>query len=386
MRHAIALALLTLSMTSALAADVSIIERRATRSSIQPGKDKPEHGRHGSSKATGSATLIDSGGFQYFINTDITFSTSSSASAAMSEASYAGPVNATTSGGGLTSSTLNDAFDGYNSLCVSLNNTLGSCSTGNPNFAIYNQTGAAPTTECSGRQYVFPTQTVGGINVSRKVFVPLNDQFARWLNIFTNTTGSPITFTMDTGNNLGSDSNTVIVNSSSGNAAAELTDTWVSTFQNYSGTTSSDPRLGHVLQGAGASVPLSGINFVNGDDNPWWGYTITLQPGETKIIANFVTGQPSKAAANAKAAEIAALPPNAVQCLSGAERNQISNFVAQQNVVEVPTLGALGLAVLAIALTAMAVVLLRRRRADVRSCPEAPLRSAPRERRESARP
>lgn len=364
MRHAIALALLTLSMTSVLAADVSIIERRATKSSLEAGKDKPKRqGRHGLNKATGGVSLIDSGGLKYFINTDITFSTSSSASAAMSEASYTGPVNATTSGGGLTSSTLNDAFDGYNSLCVSLNNTLAQCATGSANFTIYNQTGAPPTTECSGRQYVFPTKLIGGINVSRKVFVPLNDQFARWLNIFTNTTGAPITFSMVTGNNLGSDSNTVIVNSSNGNATGELADTWISTFQNYSGNTSSDPRLGHVLQGAGAPVTLSGINFANGDDNPWWAYTITLQPGETKIIANFVTGQPSKAAANAKAAELAGLPANAVQCLSGGERNQIANFMAQQNVLEIPTLGDLGMAVLALLLTATALVLLRRRRA-----------------------
>jgi hypothetical protein len=43
---------------------------------------------------------------------------------------------------------------------------------------------------CVNRQLVFKTQTSGSIQMSRKVFVPDNDQFARWLNIFTNIGGS----------------------------------------------------------------------------------------------------------------------------------------------------------------------------------------------------
>jgi len=193
--------------------------------------------------------------------------------------------------------------------------------------------------------------------------VPTHDQFARWLNIFTNTTGAPITFSADIANNLGSDSATRIVSSSNGNNVAELTDTWVTTFQNYSGNTSSDPRLGHILQGAGATVPLAAINFADGDDNPWWGYNVTLAPGETKIIMHFVTGQPSKAAANAKSAQIAGLPSTATQCLSAAEQTETANFVTFQPIVTIPTLGELGLAVLAVALTAAALFVLRRRSA-----------------------
>jgi hypothetical protein len=70
--------------------------------------------------ATGSVSLIDSSGLKYFINTNITFSTSSSASGAASEASYTVPVMASTSAGGLVTSTLSDMFDGYEGICVSL--------------------------------------------------------------------------------------------------------------------------------------------------------------------------------------------------------------------------------------------------------------------------
>lgn len=284
--------------------------------------------------ATGSISLVDASGLQYFLDTNITFSTSSSASGSASEASFVAPIIASTSAGGTTTSSLDDMFDGYNTICVSFTGATGRCVTGDPDFAIYNQTGGPATFDstvpatmaCQNRQVVFPTKTLGPLSVYRKVFVPNNDQFIRWADVFTNTSASPVTFNMSTGNNLGSDSNTVIVSSSSGDAAAQLTDTWVSTFQKFVTSTTSDPRIGHVLQGTGAPTPLSTIYFADGDDNPYWGYTITLAPGQTKIILNYATGQGTKAAANAKAAEIAALSANSTQCLSSTELSQVTNF------------------------------------------------------------
>ena len=283
--------------------------------------------------ATGSQALVDAGGLKYFINTNITFSTSSSASGAMSEASYTHAIVASTSAGGTTMSSPSDAFDGYDTLCLSLTNATGPCATGNAAYSIYNKNGPASfdasvpaTPECTNRQIVFATQTIGGLSVQRKVFVPTNDTFARTLNSVTNTTGAPVTFTLMTDNNLGSDSNTRIVSSSSGDNVATLADNWVTTFQNYSGTTSTDPRIGHVLQGPGAGTPLSIINFVDGDDNPFWGYSVTLAPGQTRIIMNFVTALGTKAAANAKAAAITALPASTLQCMSVTELSQVTNF------------------------------------------------------------
>ncbi|HYL05054.1 MAG TPA: hypothetical protein VE075_03390 [Thermoanaerobaculia bacterium] len=368
MRRVLAVALLSLVAAPILMADVSIIERREARQKVaSAGKAKHPHGP---GKATGSQALIDAQGLKYFINTDITFSTSSSASGAMSEASFTHAVAASTSAGGTTASTLNDAFDGYNTICLSLNNTVATCETGNANFIIYNKNGPA-TTECPGpishvnRQVVFPPQNAGSIQMSRKVFVPDNDQFARWLNYFTNTGGSPQTVTMVVANNLGSDSNTQITGTSSGSLTPAVTDTWVTTFQNFTGKTTSDPRLGHVLQGPGATVPLSGINFANGDDNPFWGYTFTLQPGETKIIANFVTGQPTIAASKNKAAQLGGLglPANALQCLTANEQAEIVNFQAVVPIASVPTLSWSSLAALAVLLGIAALVLLRRRAA-----------------------
>jgi uncharacterized repeat protein (TIGR01451 family) len=294
--------------------------------------------------ATGSVQLIDAAGLKYFINTNITFSTSSSASGAASEASYTHSIAASTSGGGTTMSSLSDMFDGYNAMCVSLTNATGPCQTGNANYTMYNQNGPASVdatvpaiATCTNRQYVYPAKTIGGLSVSRKVFVPTNDQFIRWMNSFTNTTGSPITFTMITSNNLGSDANTIITGSSSGDNVAQTTDLWVATFQNYSGNTTSDPRIGHVMQGTGAATPVSNIFFANGDDNPYWTYSITLAAGQTKRIINYATGQGSKAAAATQAAAIAAYGANEQQCLSATELSQVVNFAGNADLAIVKT-------------------------------------------------
>jgi uncharacterized repeat protein (TIGR01451 family) len=311
-------------------------ETRRQGSSRRPGSQS----FHPRATGTGSLALIDASGLQYFINTNITSSNSTSVSAAASEASYTHAVAASTAGGGTTMSTLNDMFDnGYLGVCVSLTGATGPCATENSAYTFYNQTGSAPVVDatvpavpaCTNRQFTFPVKTLGPLSVRRKVFVPNNDTYIRWMTFFTNTTGAPVTFNMITTNNLGSDNNTAIVSSSNGDAVAQPTDTWISSFQSFaandpSPTASNDVRIGHVLQGTGAPTPVSNIHFVNGDDGPYWSYTITLAPGQTKMILSFATGQPSKAAANAKAAALALLPASSTQCMSATELGQVVNF------------------------------------------------------------
>jgi hypothetical protein len=385
MRNLGVLFLAPLALAALASADVSITDRLQHRDLMrQQNIEKNKKGRRAHQQgttaglsaralATGSVALIDANGLEYFIDTDITFSTTSSASGAASEANFTAAVAATTLNGGTVASTLNDAFDGYNTLCLWVAGTpydRSPCETGNANWAIYNFNGpstgeddpvAGPpiTTECGGRQVVFNPQTIGNIDVSRKVYVPADDDFARWLNIFTNTGSGVETVTMVTNNNLGSDSNTKIVSSSDGDRGAATTDTWVSTFEDYSGTTSGDPRLGHVLRGPAADVPLTYIHFADDDDNPYWAYTFNLDPGETKIIMNFVTGQPSKAAANAKAAELARLDSRrATDCMSGNEMLQTVNFRATQ--LPIPALSSWGRALLLVLLLAAGALVLRR--------------------------
>jgi len=120
-----------------------------------------------------------------------------------------------------------------------------------------------------------------------------------------------------------------------------------------------------VLAGPGAPTPVSGINFANGDDNPFWSYSMTLAPGETRIIANFVAVQASRADANAKAAELTAFTGNQTACMTSTELGQVANFVAgtQAPDVPVPATDRRILAALAALTAALGVLALRARRA-----------------------
>lgn len=384
------LAMADVTMTQRKAARADRAERKAARQKakaerppkVNAKKNTRRRARSERAHGTlseGSLSLIDSSGLQWNFNTDMTTATSTSISAAVSDASYTTSVTATTSLGGTSSTALDDAYDdGYNGLCVSLSGQTGPCvvgggggahapvrerGTGSPApYIFYNQTGGPPTPDglCGNRQYVFPILTAFGLQMQRKVFVPSNDSFARWLNIFTNTTGAPMTFNVIIdGNNLGSDGNTKIVTSTNGNAIAEVTDTWVTTFEDFSGGSSSDVRLGHVFQGPGAAIGLAGVTFIDGNDAPFWSYTMTLAPGETRIIMNFAVGQPSNAASAAKSAQLALLgAPAALACVSPAETAQIANFAAQ--LVSVPAVGPVGLALLGLALAVIGFAVVRR--------------------------
>jgi hypothetical protein len=351
-------------LASVAFSDVSLVERQAhLRAHSNTGKSK---GHRIPGGTTGAVQLIDDEGLKFFINTNITFSTSSSASGAASGATYTRAVAATTLNGGTISSTLNQAYDGYEGMCLSLDNLVNEpCEVGNANYVIYNKLGPA-TTECPGsvshvnRQVVYPVQTSGSIQMQRKVFIPDNDHFARWLNYFTNTGSSPQTVTMETSNDLSSSSGTTIAATSQGGTTATTQSEWVTTFDEFTGTISPEPRLGHVLQQNTARVVLSGIDFENGNHNPFWGYTFILAPGETKIIMNFGVGEPTKGAAAAQSAYLVALPPNALQCMTQTEQAEIANFNAAVPIAQVPTLSTSSLVVFALLLGGCALTVVRR--------------------------
>jgi Ca2+-binding RTX toxin-like protein len=271
----------------------------------------------------GDPPLVDGSGFRWHVNTNVGFPTSSSASGAVSEAEFTAAHPVSTLNGGTVNAQLSDAFDGYNGMAIYVGDPPPSAQVNTAAWISYNQRGPA-STECSGRQVVYPPQVAGNLTLRRKVFVPSDDAFARWADYVMNNGGAPVQLWLQTSNNLGSDAGTQVVTTSDGDAVSELTDTWVTTFQNFSGTTSSDPRLGHVLQGPGAAQQADRLNFVNGDDNPYWGWNVTVAPGQTMIFLNYATGQNSRADAAAKAASLANAPP--LTCLTTTEQSQVVNF------------------------------------------------------------
>src|SRR5262249_26930340 len=224
--------------------------------------------------------LKDQNGTKYFINTDVQpLLQRSEASGALTDATYVQPVTVTSYFVGLTpfglflttytvqrqiNVPLTNAFAGFNGLLIS-----GLGGTALPSPLVFNPGQALASQDCMqnnvNRELVFQTQTfpVANLQVTRKVFVPDNSDFVRWLNIVTNTetTARQVGITLQ--GLLGSGSDTKIGATSSGDSTITSQDLWFTSGQKVpQGEHSTQPTVAFVVQGAGAPAPAvsEGIN------------------------------------------------------------------------------------------------------------------------------
>jgi hypothetical protein len=309
---------LVLGAAGAAHADVSLTDQQTFAKGPRYTAAKSSNGISAPLAVGQIPRLIDGTGLEWFINDEVAYVTESSAVGAASDAVFVGAVEATTAGGGTELAVLADAFDGYNALQVSVDGG---------GAVAYNNLGGA-TADCNGRQIVMPVLSAGGVTVQRKVYIPGNDGFARWMNVVTNSSGEPHTVQLTILNDLGSDAGTTIGTTSNGDAIVDASDDWATSYEAFLQTSSRTPRLAHVFSSPGAAVRLSSIGFVNGDDKPMWGYNFTVPAGGTVTVLNFVAGLGSRADAALKGAQLAALPPWARVCMTSTESSSLANFVS----------------------------------------------------------
>lgn len=141
----------------------------------------------------------------------------------------------------------------------------------------------------------------GGLTVTRqvdtthgpkKVTTPITATFSaggvdnavRWVETISNTTANTITGTFTYLNDLGSDSRTTFVASSSGNAAAQTGNLFLVSYQkdNYN----FDPVITHIF-GNNAYTLNSTMKHSDGSAVTEWQYSVSLAPGETRKIVLF---------------------------------------------------------------------------------------------------
>jgi hypothetical protein len=99
-----------------------------------------------------------------------------------------------------------------------------------------------------GRGVQMPRQDVGGITVSRQVYIPSEGDWARYYDLVINSSKKVQTVQVEIYGNLGSDSSTKIVGTSDQDSLIENSDTWFSTDDSSDG--GGDPTLAHVFRRA----------------------------------------------------------------------------------------------------------------------------------------
>src|SRR5262249_25256610 len=145
-----------------------------------------------------------------------------------------------------------------------------------------------------------------------------------FLEVVTNTGAAPTTFSVSLHSNLGSDGQestaSGFIATSSGDKTFTAADDWIVTDDQPGG----DPTLLHVIGNPGAAQRPPSVSFPAGD--LFYAWTLSLQPGETKIIMHFASQNPDQATALAKAPLLDLLPPGALAGMTALERAQVVNF------------------------------------------------------------
>jgi amidase len=202
---------------------------------------------------------------------------------------------------------------------------------------------------------------LGGITISRSVYINSGANWGRWLDSFTNTTSSPMTIKAAFGGQSGIGTPTgaapgnasTIVNTSSGDATVTAADSWVEAATPLNGTIAvGGPQATVIGTSSSPGSPFSGAmtfagnwlaNTFNspliyvGHEANFQAYvnTIALQPGQTRSLLHFVvlgqmvTAASSagvRAAVEATAGSLAAAPE--IADLALAEICSIDNFSA----------------------------------------------------------
>lgn len=146
----------------------------------------------------------------------------------------------------------------------------------------------------SGRHIIGTTETMSGLRVTRKLYVPESKDgplgnFGRWYDTLYNPTPAPISVNVEYFSNLGSDASTQITGTDDGDKIIELTDQWVATDDYLDG--GGDTSLAHIMYLTGADEPIDYIALygdVYGADRLVWRYdNVVIDPGETVAFLAF---------------------------------------------------------------------------------------------------
>jgi hypothetical protein len=210
---------------------------------------------------------------------------------------------------------------------------------GGGGFTSYNANADGPCSlELSGRQIVFPAQTLNSLSIVRKVYVPSGGlAFARQLDEVTNPTAAPVAFDLrwETSTNYGNAHR--LVSTSSGDASMTTADHWAAeddSLTDPAQASTGQPAVVHVWDadapGAARAIDtvvksISDLSAQNGVVQ----YTgLTIAPGQTLTFMRLIAQRWSSDEAVAAATLLSAGPAEVYAGLTAAELATLQNFPA----------------------------------------------------------
>ncbi|MCC2671997.1 MAG: hypothetical protein K0Q72_4468, partial [Armatimonadetes bacterium] len=172
---------------------------------------------------------------------------------------------------------------------------------------------------------------MSGLNVSVEYYALTSSPTLRMQAIFQNPSPMPVSVTATLVSNLGSDSGTTVVGTSSGDATFTAADDWIVTDDGSS--TGNDPAVTHFLAGATGAVQPSSVSQTvfsrSGTEGILANYPLTVPGNSTRRLVFFVQLNTSSANGVTNAAPFAASIVDGNDALSGigaSEQSQVVNF------------------------------------------------------------
>jgi hypothetical protein len=176
----------------------------------------------------------------------------------------------------------------------------------------------------SGREVAMSPQIMmDGLQVARRIYVPPEGGYARYIELFTNLSTNEIVVPVTIASNLGSDGSTRVIYSpaSTGNRYAVTQDN------------GSDPALAHVFSGSNPPLAVSATQFSGNNDNVSYSWSLRVPAGGTASILHYAV-QRAFDDGNGARTQAEALStgtqPGMFTGLSSAERASVKNFVVPQ--------------------------------------------------------
>ena len=198
------------------------------------------------------------------------------------------------------------------------------------------------------REVVLRQANLAGLDVTRKVFVPADGYFARYIERLTNPGSSPVTVSLRVTSTVSSSSgyHPDIVLTSSGDQVLQAgtpvnADRWFTIDDETDGEfefSSSMSALGFLLDGSGGASQIGAAALAPGESSRLLTYEwqqVTIEPGETVSFLHFGVQQPSRAGGEASMRRLEQLPPEALAGLEPGDVDSIHNFVMPPDGVSV---------------------------------------------------
>ena len=196
--------------------------------------------------------------------------------------------------------------------------------------------------ELAGRQIDVTQLSLAGLNVTRKVYVPQDGYFARYLEELTNPGATPVTVGVRITSAQYTQSWPLgIVASSSGNATLNVTDAqnpdrWIVVDGSETPNSTGDPAVvAYAFDGPGAALSVDSAAFTTplyDSSNLVYQWShVTVPAGGTVALLHFAVQQSSAASAQTSAARLIQLPPEALVGLTPQDLAAIQNFAIPAN-------------------------------------------------------